>query len=121
MRAAYGIMEAKHIGRTAHLLGIREGRSPVVGPRHSGLGWLPEADAEHALLSGRSRAEARKHLLLVNMGALGSASERTCAFAALDLRAYSNLCLVAGVLQDRSIPTECRLSEGRRGRHKHKR
>jgi hypothetical protein len=81
------------------------------------VGRLPEADVEHTLLSGRSRAEAGGNLVLVDPKALGSTSGRPGAITTLELRAYSDLCLVTRVLQNLSISTERRLGEGWRGSH----
>src|SRR5918998_4430578 len=70
------------------------------------------ADVDHAVLSSRSRAEAREHLLLVNTQALGSPSNRAGAFTGLVLRVHGSLDLVTRVLQDRNVPTDRRLGEG---------
>jgi hypothetical protein len=67
------------------------------------------ANDDGAVLSSRSRAEARQNLLLVDSNSLGSASNRTDTFASLVLRVHSSLDLVTGVLQNRSIPTDRRL------------
>jgi hypothetical protein len=67
------------------------------------------ANYDGAVLSSRSRAEARQDLLLVNPNGLGSASNRADTLASLILRVHSSLDLVTGVLQNRSIPTDRRL------------
>jgi hypothetical protein len=70
-------------------------------------------DVNGAVLKGNGLPEAREHLLLVNTQALGSASNRAGAFADLVLRVHGSLDLVTRVLQDRSVPTDRRLGEGR--------
>jgi hypothetical protein len=71
------------------------------------------ANDDGAVLSSRSRAEARQDLLLIDTQALSSASNRAGAFTSLILRVHSSLDLVTGVLQNRSIPTDRRLGESR--------
>src|SRR5918993_995747 len=81
----------------------------------SGSGTV-NGDVDRAVLQGRSGAEARQNLLLVNPEALGSASDRTGALTGLILRVHSSLDLVTGVLQNRNIPTGRRLGESGGGR-----
>jgi hypothetical protein len=70
-------------------------------------------NVDGAVLKSRGLAEAGKNLLLVDPEGLGSAGNRTGAFASLILRVHSRLDLVTGVLQNRNIPTDRRLGEGR--------
>jgi hypothetical protein len=74
---------------------------------------ISSVDVDGALLSSHSRAEARKNRVLADAQALGSASNSAGTFTSLILRVHSSLDLVTGVLQDRSIPTDRRLGEGR--------
>ena len=87
-------------------------RATAATAGRSRSGAAASVDIDRAFLSSRSRAEAREHLLLVDMEYLRSPGNRAGAFTLLVLRVHGSLDLVTRVLQDRNVPTDRRLGEG---------